>query len=381
MIQLIGDHDDVVSRADGADLLASRGTVFKTLPQTSLQDITAVVTDAKTPGAAARVEVIREALLGQVSDPDLTDPSLPTEDRDVTQVIYLVHGIRDYGDWTDRLREELQKRLMEQGAGDTCRVANLKYGYFAMVPFILYRDRQRNVRLFMDEYTENLTRFPGAAEAVDFAGHSNGTYVLASTLVRYATPRVRRVLFAGSVVPKHYPWERLVDAGRVERVVNIAATSDWVVAIFPKLFEQIADWLNVRPVEGWLDIGAAGFRGFNAAGEAGGHIQNIKYTTGRHGAGVDTLVPAKRDALAQFLLNGDVDSVRATFKTADSPALWCDQLSNFSYFGWILAIATAVLVGWVGIGGLAWAFSWGYLGKSTALAVYFVLVVALLHSG
>jgi hypothetical protein len=47
--------------------------------------------------------------------------------------------------------------------------------------------------------------------------------------------------------------------------INVIADGDWVVTVFPKLFEQIADWLGVQPHTGVLDLGSAGFRGFEAA--------------------------------------------------------------------------------------------------------------------
>jgi hypothetical protein len=60
-----------------------------------------------------------------------------------------------------------------QANSEKAVVTNLKYGYFPMLPFSLYGDRQRKVRRFMDEYTENLAAFPNA-HIVDFVGHSNG---------------------------------------------------------------------------------------------------------------------------------------------------------------------------------------------------------------
>ena len=93
----------------------------------------------------------------------------------------------------------------------------------------------------MDSYTEELAHYPSAT-TFDFIGHSNGTYILASALQRYRTLKVNDVYFAGSVVPQKYKWTDLVAAKRVGRVVNVVATNDWVVAIFPRLFEQIAEW-------------------------------------------------------------------------------------------------------------------------------------------
>ena len=181
---------------------------------------------------------------------------LPVQDENpgISKIIYILHGIRDYGVLADALRKEIEKVK----SADT-EVTPPKYGYFPMIPFILHWDRQKNVRRFMDEYTENLARFPHA-KRLDFIGHSNGTYILASALQRYSTLYVNNVLFAGSVVPKHYPWRKLVDAKRVSRIFNMVATSDWVVALFPRFFEQIAEWLGETSVKGAFDIGSAGFR-------------------------------------------------------------------------------------------------------------------------
>lgn len=370
VIQLLGDEDDLVSKEDGMDLVASHGTLFRTLSQTNHRDIAEVVANRRDPGSDERARKIAQALVGDLAglEPDAPSPEVPAEQREVTRVIYLLHGIRDYGRWTEVLRDELEQRL--KARGEVPAVVNLKYGYFPLLPFILYQDRQRNVRRFMDEYTENIARYPNAEMAVDAVGHSNGTYILASTLVRYRTPRLGRVFFAGSVVPQHYPWAELADAGRVKSVVNVVATQDWVVAIFPKLFEQIADWLRRRPTQGWLDIGAAGFRGFLDAGEAAGPVVDLKFTPGKHSTGVEVEQAAKRQAIAAYIVDDDRNGLATTFETATRQDGLLDVASNVSYLVWAGLVAVTLPLGWLSL----------VLAGPIGVAAFLLLVLLLLNS-
>ena len=61
---------------------------------------------------------------------------------------------------------------------------------------------------------------------------------------------------------------------QVQAVRNYVGTEDWVVALFPRLFEL--------PVAAWLTnpIGSAGFNGFN---EAPG-VDNVRFVQGAHSA-------------------------------------------------------------------------------------------------
>jgi pimeloyl-ACP methyl ester carboxylesterase len=366
VIQLIGTLDDVVTKADGQDLLAARGTIFCTLPRTGHREIGASLHDRTLPGAEERIRKVGHAIRGELEELEPDRNSLPPEDRSVTRLVYVMHGIRDYGDWTDVVCRAIEARFASGAIA--ARVVNHKYGFFPLLPFITYGDRQKNVRRFMDEYTEDLARCPNA-QTVDFVGHSNGTYILASAMVRYATVKVRRVFFAGSVVPKHYPWQQHLDDRRVDAVANVVAAGDWVVAIFPKFFEQIADWLNRRPTVGWLDIGSAGFRGFQQAGGAASAVANYKFAKGAHSTGVDITVSEKLSAIVDFVVDGKTAGF-CTFSTEGKPLRWLDVISNVSYLVWLgLALLLA------GGAALVAAFA-GWIG----IAVYLVLVFALLHS-
>lgn len=340
VIHLLGDRDDIVSREDSQDLSVAKETLFVTLADTDHASIAEAVRGGEGSGAGKRRAAIADALRGDLANlnPDLIQTA--PEDPRVRRIIYVMHGIRDYGGWTDRVRQAIEARTEND---PSILVVNKKYGYFPMLRFLLYWDRHKNVRRLMDEYTENLARFP-QAQRFDFAGHSNGTYLLASAMQHYHSMSVGRVFFAGSVVPKHYQWKPLLDAGRVQQVINVVADGDWVVAIFPKLFEQIADWLSVQPRIGVLDLGSAGFRGFESAADPLGRVRNLRFVHGGHGAGVDVSNPEKLAAIVDYLVAGKLDR-KQVFEDADDWAGWLDIASNVSWLIWVgLAAITLALV-------------------------------------
>jgi hypothetical protein len=219
----------------------------------------------------------------------------------------------------------------------------------------------------MDEYTENRARFPRAV-TFDYVGHSNGTYILASALRNYKTLKVEQVYFAGSVVPKHYTWRELADRGRVKHVANVVAAGDWVVALFPRFFEQIADWRGVQPVRGPLDIGSGGFRGFQDAMDAQKRIENVQFAEGSHSTGVDATNEKKLEAIARYIVSNDSTGF-TVFRNRDLPESWLAFLSNVCWLMWI-GLATV----FVGLGLAAFKISpW-------AGWIYVLVLLGLLNS-
>jgi len=364
-IHLLGDNDDIVNKDDSMDLGVAKNTIFVTLLQTGHRQIGTALNGGTLQADKDRREKVTLAIAGQIEELD-ADETVPfIEDLSTTKIVYVVHGIRDYGDWTDQIRTAIMQKALVNNL--SLRVVNLKYGRFPMLPFLLYWDRQKNVRLFMDEYTENMARFPNA-RVFDFIGHSNGTYILASALKRYKTPCADKVFFAGSVVPKHYTWRALADDGRVKHVANVVASGDWVVAIFPRFLEQIADWKGVQPSDGFLDIGSAGFRGFQDSMDGQGRIENIQFAKGSHGTGIDVANIKKLDAIVGYIVYNDKTGF-SIFKNDNMPVAWLDFFSNISWFVWILLLGLLL-----GLGLLFFSLSF-WIG-----CVYIALIIALVNS-
>ncbi|NUO77649.1 MAG: hypothetical protein HOQ32_16760 [Lysobacter sp.] len=370
VIQLIGSEDDLVSKEDGQDLSTAAGTLFKTLAQTGHKEIGGALDDTSTPAALERRRMIALALRGRVDElePDLVEMK---EDREVDRLVYVMHGIRDLGEWTDRVRDEVRRRY--EGNAERVAVFSAKYGRFPMARFLLPFDRQRNVREFMDRYTEHVARYPNA-KSMDYVGHSNGTYILGSALLRYVTIRVRRVFFAGSVMPYGYPWTELVDGGRVESVVNVVATRDWVVAIFPKMFQQIADLFRLDSRQGLFDLGGAGFDGFGASGLSAA-VDNLEYSRGAHSTGVDVDDQDKLAAIASYVVGGERAGLR-TFESAKKKNPLLAVVSTLCVLVWLGLLVGLSLLGYLIF---LWFASHGLLLAGAAVAGYALLVILLLY--
>ena len=364
VVQLLGTIDDLVAASDSKDLGISADTCFITVQNTNHADIVGDISSA--PGATDeeqdRYSKIKSALTGPREGLGCDQTTTDTK-PDISRIVFAMHGIRDYGDWTHTLANRVKK---DEGPNGQVVVLPDNYDRFPMVPFLLYWDRQRNVRWFMDQYTEAVAEYPKAT--FDFVGHSYGTYLLASAMQHYKTPRVRNVYFAGSVVPQKYDWATLIQERRVSRIVNVVATEDWVVAWFPRLFEQIAETFNVADRTGVFDLGAAGFRGFRQGVDAADDIRNIEYISGQHGTGVEMDKSEKLDALANYVERSnpaELDSFRQERHVNGV----IDFLSNICWLVWIAILGVAV-----GIGYVVKRFGTGWL------TTYIVLLVALLFT-
>jgi pimeloyl-ACP methyl ester carboxylesterase len=373
-VQLLGDIDEIVSTADNADLRVSgQGEKFVWLKVrgTGHTDILNISEPTENLGKY-RLGKILLAITCPFDELRRHSEELPyTTDDDVTQVVFVMHGIRDLGEWSSRIETELQNRVLALQANgrpkEKLAIASVRYGYFGMGQFLLRRDRQKYVRWFMDQYTETLARYPNAATNVDFIGHSNGTYLLGGALAKYPSMKIRRVVLGGSVLPKDYDWTTVFRRKQVHLVRNYVADDDLVVALFPRFFEPV-------PMR-WLgnDIGSAGFNGFDA-GEAGPErqpVDNVKFIQGGHGAFLGEL-----DAIADFLVPtaGAQGPVPAAVGTTSERGF---QVLNWmsKYFTWIIWLPLVFVVVWLGsrVSGAA-----GHL-SGAALVLYLVLVFQVLR--
>jgi pimeloyl-ACP methyl ester carboxylesterase len=281
-------------------------------------------------------------------------------DPGIKQLIFVMHGIRDESTWPAEIKRAIEKLIGDRAAA--VKVIPPLYRRFAMLPFLLYWDRQRNVRWFMDQYTQAKAMYPNL-ETVDFIGHSNGTYILASALQQYPVLNVRNVLFGGSVVPVHYDWGSLILKRRVAgQIWNICADTDWVVAIFPQLFQQVSDWLKIsHPQPGLLDIGSAGFRGFRTSIGAEGRLFNVKYISGGHGAAFEPSKVDRLHVIADFVTSDREESLE-NLKETDSPSTILQYASNESWAIWIVGVGLIAF-----LGAMAYWAGWWWFGAYAAL--------------
>jgi hypothetical protein len=349
VVQLLGTVDDMVSPEDNIDLVAGHDFCYLEVPKSNH----ASVLEMSDPtDGSRRAEVYRRALTSRKSE--LVESSVPVFDvnpihRDdrVTDVVFVIHGIRDQGYWTQRVA----RAVVQEAKAGSQRFAHVTstYGYFGMFPFLRPWKRREKVEWLMDKYADALARYPNA-ERFHFVGHSNGTYLLARAIKEYSCCQFHRVVFAGSVVKAAFDWKSLMhpacDPPRVQRVLNFAASGDWVVACFPNLFEKFRQ----------ADLGGAGHHGFRFDSESGyQQVNNIRYVAGGHGAALDE---DNWDQIAKFVVHGDVvahERLRVPWKRSHDA--FAGFFGRVPILAWLLVVVGLAVIPVTLLWGLA-HFAW-----------------------
>lgn len=345
IIQLLGSIDDMVGPEDNVDLVTGADFIYLDVPFSGHKNI--IVMDATMEGKARRERFVA-ALAGPLDNlkqeqilPE--DLPLSAKRKDVTDVIFVIHGIRDLGYWTQKVARRII--ALGKGTNQVYESETATYGYFPMLPFLLSSRRRQKVEWLMDQYTEAKALYPNAE--FSYVGHSNGTYLLAKALQSYPLCQFKRVVFAGSVVRSDYNWQAEIDKGRVREVLNYVASGDWVVAFFPKALQMI----NVQ------DLGSAGHDGFSTLSRK----HQVKYVHGGHGAALDE---RNWEGIASFIVNGEVVEpspllvekrvLWVTVLGSVAPLIWMLIFSGIYFGGYLIVTAgwpewtrTAVLIGYV----------------------------------
>jgi len=283
-IQLLGSVDDIVSPRDNLDLITGRDFVYLDVPYSGHANV--IEMDDPNYGVQ-RAAIFKTTLVANLDDlKELqvlpADNQADEPDEEVEEVVFVIHGIRDEGYWTHKIARTIQ--YLGKKAGRNIATETSSYGYFPILQFLLPGERRQKVEWFMDQYVEVVARYPKAT--LSFVGHSHGTYLLAKSLQDYRCCHFNRIVFAGSVVRTQYDWENFLNLGQVKAVANYVATSDWVVAFFPKTIQM----LDIQ------DLGSAGHDGFSSRS-----ISQVEYIRGTHGAAIQEDNWA---SIAEFIING-----------------------------------------------------------------------------
>lgn len=330
-VQLLGSQDDMVAPEDNVDLVSGGDFIYLDVPYSGHSDVIQMNDPAHGPG---RKELFLQSLRLSVeelrrkavvpSDEGFISPNLL-----VLKMVFVIHGIRDVGYWTHKIARRIRERAADKSPEWATETSS--YGYFPMLPFLLPWPRRQKVEWLMDQYTEALARYPKAA--FSFVGHSNGTYLLAKALELYPCCRFENIVFAGSVVRCDYEWQRFLQATppRVNAVLNFVASSDWVVAFFPKVFQLLR----------WQDLGSAGHDGFAIAEQTPG-LYEARYVKGGHGAAIEEHV---WNIIADFVVAGHTDVNQLPGRNP-SRARWVELLGRFPLIVWLLILGVVCLIGW-----------------------------------
>lgn len=357
-IQLLGSQDDMVSPDDNIDLVSGGDFLYLDVPYSGHAN---VIKMADPTYGQKRAEVFKVALC---DSPETIrehaiipyDERAPLQDKAVKRMVFVIHGIRDHGYWTHKIARRIKQRAETET--DKWATETSSYGYFPMLPFMFPWYRRKKVEWLMDQYAEALSRYPNAT--FSYVGHSNGTYLLAKALELYPCCSFDHIVFAGSVVRSNYDWNRFLSVRpqRIKSVLNFVATSDWVVAFFPKFFEML----------GIQDLGGAGHDGFSFKQHSANTYQ-ITFIKGGHGAAIEE--PAW-DVITQFIVTGQLPDT-SSLPLRNEQTSWITLMGKFPPF--VYAIVALFLWGlWKGlemlIGRMAWDSSTQGFVTGFSLAIY-----------
>jgi pimeloyl-ACP methyl ester carboxylesterase len=348
--QLLGTNDDNVSPDDNVDFSVDipydnekQAYHYLEVPMSGHTNVVEMVDQNNSESNNARQkrrEVYlaalwsdREQLAKQcVKRDQMADSLPPAPDMGVTDLVFVIHGIRDKGFWTQKIARNIKRHA---GPGQKFESWTESYGYFAMLPFALRSVRQRKVEWLMDRYVEAKARFPRAR--FHYVGHSNGTYLCAQALQDYLAARFDRIVFAGSVVRKDYNWMKLIEpqrgSPRVRKVLNYVATRDWVVAMLPNSVQR---WR-------WFNLGSAGHDGFLQA-KTNGPVYQARYIVGGHSVGHEE---ANWDNIAGFIVAGAIPQIEGPL-FSDAPSRFWHTLGALSTPAIMLALGLVLgFGGWL----------------------------------
>jgi pimeloyl-ACP methyl ester carboxylesterase len=158
-----------------------------------------------------------------------------------TDVVILVHGIRDFALWQNSIRATLEK------SGFTVEATN--YGRLNLLRFLFPMDWFRRYALSAVSKQVKMVYFAHPNKRVSVIAHSFGTYVISCLLRDEFDIRFHRVIFCGSVVPYDFPFENVVSKFQPP-ILNEVGTED----IWPAMAESLTP-----------SFGSAGTYGFRRA--------------------------------------------------------------------------------------------------------------------
>jgi len=162
-------------------------------------------------------------------------PRPQVEEKHSPTWVLTLHGIRTRGVW--------QKNIVPALNSAGFSTVPLDYGSFWALQLLVPRLRAHKVEWFKQEYTRHVME-KGAVPSI--VAHSFGTYIVARALVRYPEICFERIIFAGSIVPRDFPWADHIPS-QVTAVLNDCGDQD--------IWSAVAPWM-IR------DAGRSGKSGF-----------------------------------------------------------------------------------------------------------------------
>ncbi|TPN47654.1 MULTISPECIES: hypothetical protein [unclassified Mesorhizobium] len=149
-------------------------------------------------------------------------------------IVIAVHGIRDFGQWQDRLGDIL-------AVNPSIVTERYRFGYFSVLAFLIPFARWLAVRAFRRHFEQLVKDNPEAHFSL--VAHSFGTHIVAHAIRGMKPPdipRIKTIILAASVLRSSFDWSAVIARSRmngkgIQRVLNDCGWDDKVL-ILSQLF-------------------------------------------------------------------------------------------------------------------------------------------------
>lgn len=260
---------------------------------------------------------------GATAGPATADAKAKESSPQPRHVVGLIHGIRTYGRWMERVRD-----VMERESEGQIRAFPIKYGFFNVFKFLApwAHWRKSAVDHVVKQIRQLQKRFP--TSEISLVAHSFGAYCSCRTLIDQPNIQVRYLIICGAVAPPGYPW--------------------WL--IHPHLSGDVQNHYSNR--DGWPAVGAAASLRYDPIGTFGGPeaagIRNVEHNRG-HGDYFEDAVARK---WTRFILTGEIYALEPSESKGRTWTSWpCTcLLASIGVLKWMAVLLPVFLASlWVAV--------------------------------
>lgn len=229
----------------------------------------------------------------------------PREVKKIRRVdwVMVLHGMNTLGSWQEDL-----SWLISRTHGHMVPVAIYKYGIVR--PGVLLRCRQGQL---VDGLIARLKSFQSQMvhaeyrQPPDVIAHSFGTWMLGHALLEEPSLKVGRVVLTGCILRPDFPWQRLIDGGQVEAVLNHFGTKD--------IWAALAQYLIP-------DSGPAGRRGFDTSSEKVFEVEEPGFKHSQFFRTHDGTLDNQFKEVWEPFLTFNTSAIPGSLKTVSTRAAW-----------------------------------------------------------
>jgi pimeloyl-ACP methyl ester carboxylesterase len=158
--------------------------------------------------------------------PNYSRQPVPPTSQINAKVVCPLHGIRTHAEWQRTFSDVAHQHNIY------CPLDKWSFGRFSLIRFLLPWQREAKIRWFRstyDDLMDSRAAALGGNNRPSVVAHSFGTYILGYALLKYKNIRLDKIILCGSILPRNFPWQEIIERGQVRALRNEYGVKDvWV---------------------------------------------------------------------------------------------------------------------------------------------------------